>query len=54
MLEEATLKDAIRNATDGFVSDSWAGSIAREGRRAVRWLQDEGDAFHEGERGRTP
>jgi fumarate reductase flavoprotein subunit len=45
MLEEATLKDAIRNATAGFVSETWAEAIAREGRRAVRWLQDEGVRF---------
>ena len=45
MLEERTLKDAISNATDGFVSETWAGTIAREGRRVVRWLQDEGVRF---------
>ena len=36
MLEEAVLKDAIRSATGGFVSDVWASAIAREGRRASR------------------
>jgi fumarate reductase flavoprotein subunit len=45
MGEEGALKDAIRSATDGFVSEAWAGSIAREGRRVVRWLQDEGVRF---------
>jgi fumarate reductase flavoprotein subunit len=45
MLEENTLKDAITRTTDGFVSDIWARSIARECRRAVRWLQEEGVRF---------
>jgi fumarate reductase flavoprotein subunit len=45
MLEESTLEDAIRKASDGFVSEAWTHSIAREGRRVVRWLQDEGVRF---------
>jgi fumarate reductase flavoprotein subunit len=45
MTEESLLKDAIRDATDGFVSEAWAESIARDGRRVVRWLQAEGVRF---------
>ena len=45
MTEEGALKDAIDKATNGFVSEAWASSIAREGRRVVRWLQDEGVRF---------
>src|SRR3954468_5425367 len=45
MHEESFLKDAISTATDGFVSEAWAGLIAREGRRVVRWLQAEGVRF---------
>jgi fumarate reductase flavoprotein subunit len=45
MTEEGALKSAIEKATDGFVSEPWANAIAREGRRVVRWLQDEGVRF---------
>ena len=45
MVEESTLKDAICNATGGFVSEAWTDLIAREGRRVVRWLQAEGVRF---------
>lgn len=45
MSDESTLKRAIVEATGGFVNDTWAGVIAREGRRVVRWLQDEGARF---------
>ena len=43
--DEATLRQAIVEATRGFVSDALAGVVAREGRRVVRWLQDEGARF---------
>ena len=43
--DEDTLRQAILEATRGFVSDALAGVVAREGRRVVRWLQDEGARF---------
>lgn len=45
MSDENTLRQAIIESTRGFVSDALAGVIAREGRRVVRWLQDEGARF---------
>lgn len=45
MNDEGLLKDAISKATAGFVSEAWAGAMARDGRRAVRWLQEEGVRF---------
>ena len=43
--DEATLRQAIVEATRGFVTDALAGFVARDGRRVVRWLQDEGARF---------
>ncbi len=43
--DEDTLRQAILDVTRGFVSDTLAGVVAREGRRVVRWLQDEGARF---------
>jgi len=43
--DESTLRQAIVESTCGFVSDALAGVVAREGRRVVRWLQDEGARF---------
>lgn len=44
-LDEATLKEKILESTAGFVKDELATLIAREGRRVIRWLQDEGMRF---------
>ncbi len=43
--DENTLRQTIFEVTGGFVSDALAGVVAREGRRVVRWLQDEGTRF---------
>lgn len=45
MSDPGTLKQAIVDSTRGFVSDALASVIASEGRRVVRWLQDEGMRF---------
>ena len=45
MSDENTLRQAIVDATAGFVTDTLAAVIAADGRRAVRWLQDEGVRF---------
>jgi len=44
-LDEATLTRRIIDATAGFVSDDRAATLAREGRRLIKWLQDEGSRF---------
>jgi fumarate reductase flavoprotein subunit len=45
MLDENALVHAIGEATQGFVRPELARMFAREGRRVVRWLQDEGLRF---------
>jgi fumarate reductase flavoprotein subunit len=45
MEEPAALTRAIVDASNGFVSETLASTIAIEGRRVVRWLQDEGMRF---------
>jgi succinate dehydrogenase/fumarate reductase flavoprotein subunit len=44
-LDEATLKERILEGSEGFVKPELAEVIAREGRRVVKWLQDEGMRF---------
>ena len=45
MHDEAVLRQAIRDNTAGYVPEDFALLIARNGRRVVRWLQDEGLKF---------
>ena len=45
MEEPAALTRAIVEASNGFVTETLASTIAVEGRRVVRWLQDEGMRF---------
>lgn len=45
MEEPAALSRAIVESSNGFVTDVLANTIATEGRRVVRWLQDEGMRF---------
>ncbi|MBI3937867.1 MAG: FAD-binding protein [Betaproteobacteria bacterium] len=45
MSDEGALRQAILEATGGFADETLAGAIALEGRRVVRWLQDEGARF---------
>jgi len=45
MHDEAILKQAILDSTAGFVPEEFAALIAKDGRRVVRWLQDEGLKF---------
>ena len=44
-LDEETLRQKIIESTAGFVKPELALLIAREGRRVIRWLQDEGMRF---------
>ncbi len=44
-LDEETLRQKIVESTAGFVKPELAEVIAREGRRVIRWLQDEGMRF---------
>ncbi len=44
-LDEATLEQKILEGSEGFVTRGLAQVIAREGRRVVKWLQDEGMRF---------
>ncbi|MBI2294119.1 MAG: FAD-binding protein [Betaproteobacteria bacterium] len=44
-LDEATLRQKILESTAGFVKPELADVIARDGRRVIRWLQDEGMRF---------
>src|SRR4051812_11790176 len=44
-LDEKTLEQAIRDSSNDFVKPELARVIALEGRRVVRWLQDEGMRF---------
>lgn len=44
-LDEETLKQKIVESTAGFVKPELAEVIARDGRRVIRWLQDEGMRF---------
>ena len=44
-LDEETLRQKILESTAGFVEPELAKVIAREGRRVIRWLQDEGLRF---------
>lgn len=44
-LDEATLRQKILESTAGFVKPELAEVIARDGRRVIRWLQDEGMRF---------
>jgi fumarate reductase flavoprotein subunit len=44
-LDEATLEAKILESSDGFVKPALAQLLAREGRRVIRWLQDEGMKF---------
>ena len=44
-LDEGTLRQKILESTAGFVKPELAEVIAREGRRVIRWLQDEGMRF---------
>jgi len=44
-LDEETLTERILEATAGFVSPEIASTLARDGRRVIRWLQDEGSRF---------
>ncbi len=45
MSDEAALTRAITEATGGFVTEKLAQMIAVDGRRSVRWLQEEGARF---------
>ncbi len=45
MADEAVLIQAITEVTGGFVTEPLAKMIAGDGRRAVRWLQEEGARF---------
>ena len=45
MLDEETLTQRILESSEGFVRRELAQVIAREGRRVVKWLQDEGMRF---------
>ena len=45
MSDEAALTQAIIEATGGFVTERLAQMIANDGRRSVRWLQEEGARF---------
>jgi fumarate reductase flavoprotein subunit len=45
MLEENELVQTITSVTQGFVRPELARMVAAEGRRVVRWLQDEGSRF---------
>lgn len=45
MAEEAELAQAIERSTQGFVRPELVRLFAAEGRRVVRWLQDEGARF---------
>ena len=45
MLDEAELARAIEKATQGFVRPELVRLFAAEGRRVVRWLQEEGARF---------
>ncbi len=44
-LDEETLRQRILEASAGFVAVDLATTLAREGRRVVRWLQEEGSRF---------
>ena len=44
-LDEETLTQKILESSEGFVRPELAQVIAREGRRVVKWLQDEGMRF---------
>jgi fumarate reductase flavoprotein subunit len=44
-LDEETLRHQILASSEGFVRPELADVIAREGRRVVKWLQDEGMRF---------
>jgi fumarate reductase flavoprotein subunit len=44
-LDEPTLKAQIIDSTAGFVKPELAEVMAREGRRVIRWLQEEGTRF---------
>ena len=44
-LDEETLRQTILDVSAGFVKPALAEVMAREGRRVVRWLQDEGMRF---------
>jgi fumarate reductase flavoprotein subunit len=44
-LDEATLTQKILESSNGFVKPELAQLMAREGRRVIRWLQDEGMKF---------
>src|SRR5262245_50654946 len=43
--DEPALKAKILESTGGFVKPELAEVMAREGRRVIRWLQDEGTRF---------
>ncbi len=45
MLEPSDLARNIEKSTQGFVSPEWVQLFASEGRKVVRWLQDEGARF---------
>lgn len=45
MHDEETLRRAIVDSTGGYVAEEFAAILARDGRRVVRWLQDEGLKF---------
>jgi len=45
MLDEAELAKNIEKSTQGFVRPEWVQLFAADGRRVVRWLQDEGAKF---------
>lgn len=45
MLDAAELETIIEKSTQGFVKPAWVQLFASEGRRVVRWLQDEGAKF---------
>ena len=44
-LDEDLLRQKILESTGGFVKPELAQMMAREGRRVIRWLQDEGTRF---------
>ena len=54
MLEEETQRQLIIDYSAGFVRDDLAKVISTHGRRAVRWLQEEGVEVHTRQRFRTP
>ncbi|MES2562579.1 MAG: FAD-dependent oxidoreductase, partial [Pseudomonadota bacterium] len=45
MLDAALLERTITESSAGFVKQPLAELMARDGRRVVRWLQDEGTRF---------